>query len=51
MKSILAKFFRAHDQHEAWWFKIKIHPKADSSASSPLDESPGEYRVRADAVL
>jgi hypothetical protein len=43
MKSILAKFLRAHQHHEAWWFKIKIVPKADSNALSPPDEAPGEY--------
>ena len=43
MQYILAKFLRAHQQHEAWWFKIKIKPKAVSHASSPLDEAPGEY--------
>jgi hypothetical protein len=43
MKSILAKFLRAHEQHQVWWFKIKIVPKADSNASSPLDEAPGQY--------
>jgi hypothetical protein len=42
MKNILAKFLRAHQQHKAWWFKLKIIPKADSNASSPLDEAPGE---------
>jgi hypothetical protein len=43
MKNILAKFLRAHQQHEAWWFKIKIVPNADSNEASPLDEAPGEY--------
>jgi hypothetical protein len=41
------KFFHAHDEHKAWWFKIKITPKAKShstdDALSPLDECPGEY--------
>jgi hypothetical protein len=43
MENILAKFIRAHQQHEAWWFKIKIIPSADSNEASPLDEAPGEY--------
>jgi hypothetical protein len=42
-KNILAKFLRTHHQHEAWWFKIKIVPNADSNAASSLDEAPGEY--------
>jgi hypothetical protein len=49
MQSILAKFLRAHDGHEAWWFKLKILPKVDShstkDALSPLDEAPGEYSL------
>jgi hypothetical protein len=43
MKNILAKFLRTHQQHEAWWFKIKIVPNADSNATLSLDEAPGEY--------
>jgi hypothetical protein len=43
MENILAKFLRAHQQHEAWWFKIKIIPNADSNEAWPLDEAPGEY--------
>jgi hypothetical protein len=47
MRSILAKFFHAHDGHEAWWFKLKIIPKLNSHPTqdvlSPLDEAPGEY--------
>jgi hypothetical protein len=47
MRSILAKFFHAHDGHEAWWFKLKIVPKLNSHPTqdvlSPLNEAPGEY--------
>jgi hypothetical protein len=42
-QSILAKFFRAHAEHEAWWFKLKINPKAKSSSNIDADEAPEEY--------
>jgi hypothetical protein len=42
-QSILAKFFRAHAEHEAWWFKLKTHPKAKSSSNDDADEAPEEY--------
>jgi hypothetical protein len=49
MQSILAKFLHAHNEYEAWWFKIQILPKANSHPTqdvlSPLDEAPGEYCV------
>jgi hypothetical protein len=41
--------FRANDEHKAWWFKIKIMPKAKScsidDALSSLDECPVEYSL------
>jgi hypothetical protein len=47
MQSILVKFLRAHHQHEAWWSKFKITPKASSHPTQDalllLDESLGEY--------
>jgi hypothetical protein len=47
MKSILANFFRAHHQHQAWWYKLKITPQVASHSTKdallPLDEAPGEY--------
>jgi hypothetical protein len=49
MKSILADFFRAHHQHEAWWYKIKITPKVASHSSNdallPQDEAPDEHCI------
>jgi hypothetical protein len=49
MQSILAKFLCAHEEHEAWWFKLKILPKVDAhsikDALSPLDEAPGKYSL------
>jgi hypothetical protein len=49
MRSILAKFFHAHNEHEAWWFKLKILPKSNSHPTQdvllPLDEAPGGYSL------
>jgi hypothetical protein len=49
MKSILADFFRAHHQHEAWWYKIKITPKVASHSTNdallPQDEAPDEHCI------
>jgi hypothetical protein len=42
IQSILTKLLHAHNQHEVWWFKVTIKPKADADASSPLDETPGK---------
>ena len=49
MNSILADFFREHHQHEAWWYKIKITPKAASKPTQdallPPDEAPGDFCI------
>jgi hypothetical protein len=49
MRSILDKFFHAHDEHETWWFKLKILPRLNSHPTQdvllPLDEAPGEYSL------
>jgi hypothetical protein len=49
IESILVKFFRAHDEQEAWWFKVKITPKStlrcSDDALSALDECPGAYSL------
>jgi hypothetical protein len=49
MDSILARFFLQHNQHDAWWYKLKIKPKAPTNSThdalSPTDECPGEYSI------
>jgi hypothetical protein len=47
MKSSLATFFHAHQNVEAWWYKVRITPKVPlytaQSPLEPLDEAPGEF--------
>jgi hypothetical protein len=48
MKSSLAAFFHAHQNVEAWWYKVRITPKVPlhttQSPLEPLDEEvPGEF--------
>ena len=47
MHSILAKFFRQHHQHAAWWYMIKIKPVAQLDSTNdvliPPDEAPGKH--------
>jgi hypothetical protein len=45
MHSILADFFRQHNRHAAWWYKIKIKPAAPLDSTNdvllPPDEALG----------
>jgi hypothetical protein len=45
MQSILYyECLHAHNQDEAWWFKVKMDPKADADMLLlPLNEAPAEY--------
>jgi hypothetical protein len=47
MDSILAQFFREHNQHAAWWYKMKIKPELPLESTNnvllPPDEAPGEH--------
>jgi hypothetical protein len=47
MQFILAEFFRQHNQHAAWWYKIKINPAAQLDSANnvllPSDEAPGQH--------
>jgi hypothetical protein len=49
MDSILAHFLLQHNQHNAWWYKLKIKPKAPRNSThdelSPIYECPGEYSI------
>jgi hypothetical protein len=50
MKSSLAAFFHAHQNVEAWWYKVRIIPKVPlvhtaQSPLEPLDEAPGEFSL------
>jgi len=47
MDFILADFFREHNQHAAWWYKIKIKPVSPLDSSNtvllPQDEAPDQH--------
>jgi hypothetical protein len=47
MQSILATFFYAHQNQEAWWYKIKISTKVTIESTNddllPPDEAPGQH--------
>ena len=49
MDFILATFLREHENHDAWWYRLKIVPKAPSNSTddalSPIDDCPGEYAL------
>jgi hypothetical protein len=49
MQSILAKFFREHNEHDTWWYKLKIKPKASSNLTqdslSPMHACVGGYII------
>jgi hypothetical protein len=49
MDFIFADFLRKHKEHDAWWYKIKIRPKAPSIPTKdsmlPIVECPGEHSL------
>jgi hypothetical protein len=42
MKSILASFFRQHQQHKGWWHKLKITPNLASGSTEVANLAPGK---------
>ncbi len=42
MESILASFFRQHQEQEAWWYKVKIAPNVASASAEVTNLKPGE---------
>ena len=45
MESILASFFRQHQEQEAWWYKVKIAPNVASASAEVTNLKPELWEV------